>query len=166
MDTKKITFSYRKVIDKSSTHAFDRLIFEDSYKEFKLQAQNFNKEKECNTFDELIRYVPAAKNLHSLVLAAVLGYMNDLNETIPDVSNALGNHFMTFKNYSFEVISSSLHDISTHKVAITFFSKPYIWHETIDNYLLVSDNRTNRGEVYTHLLELKPFLSIHSLKFV
>ncbi|MEJ5962637.1 hypothetical protein [Pedobacter immunditicola] len=166
MDTKKITFCYRKIIDKSSIHTFDRLIFEDSYKEFKIQAQNFNKEKACNTFDELIRHVPTAQNLHLLVLAAVLNYINDLNETIPDVLNTLGEHFMTFKNYSFEIISSSLHDISTHKVAITFFSEPFIWHETIDNYLLVSDSRANSAEVYTHLLELKPFLSIHSLKIV
>jgi len=166
MDTKKITFSYRRIIDKSSIHTFDKLIFEDSYKEFKLQAENFNKEKTCNTFDELIRHVPTTHNLHLLVLTAILENINNLNETIPDVLNTLGDHFMTFKNYSFEIISSSLHDSSTHKVAITFFSEPYIWHETIDKYLLVSNSRRNSGEVYTHLLELKPFLSIHSLKIV
>lgn len=166
MDTKKITFSYRKIIDKSSIHTFDKLIFEGSYKELKLQAQNLNKEKTCNTFDDLLKHVPATQNLHSLVLAAVLDYINDLNKIIPDVLNTLGHHFMTFKNYSFEILSSSLHDSAAHRVAITFFSEPYIWHETIDNYLLVSDSRPKTGEVYTHLLELKPFLSIHSLRIV
>jgi hypothetical protein len=77
----------------------------------------------------------------------------------------LGRRFLTFENFKFEVINSDINDIEKHKVAINFFSKPLIWHHTIDNQLLVSQFReSNEVEVFTNLFQIQPFVSIHAIK--
>lgn len=130
-----------------------------------MQAQFYNQEKKFKSFGEILMHVPAAEKLHFLVSASVTGYIQQLNGIIPDVLDNLGKHFLHFTNYRFEVINSDLYDKSVHQVAINFFSEPMKWFETIENYMLISSAVTNNEEgVPTHLLELKPFLSICSLK--
>ena len=161
-----IRFCYRKVIDASSQKTWDKYVFESSYKEFLMQAQFYNQEKKYNSFSELIINVPAAEKLHFLVSAAITGYLQQLNETIPDILNNMGKHFLQFKNYRFEIIDSDINNKSNHRVAISFFSGLMIWHDTIDGYLLVSPVHDEKNEdgILTHLVQLQPFLGIYSLK--
>ena len=159
-----ITFCYRKIIDNNSSKAWDKMVFEDTYAEFKLQAQYFNQAKKYQTFAELIRNVPGAERLHFLVNAAVLGYVQQLNGVIPDILNNLGRHFLKFSNYQFEIINSNINDLSRHQIAVNFFSEPLLWHDTVGDLLLVSEVVDAKSEVQTHLLRLQPFLSIHTLK--
>lgn len=165
MPKKVIVLCYRKIIDDSNDNPWDSFVHEDSYLEFKMQAQLFNPEQKYNSFAEMLQHVPGAEKLHFLVSAAVTGYLRQLNGIIPDVLDNLGRRFLTFENFKFEIINSDINHIERHKVAVNFFSKPMIWHDTIDNQLLVSQAQSaNNEEVFTNLFELRPFVSIHSIK--
>ncbi len=166
MTKKIIRLCYRKVIDASSQKTWDKYVFESTYTEFLMQAQLYNLEKKYTTFGELVQNVPGAEKLHFLVSAAIVGYLQQLDGKVPDILNNLGKHFLEFKNYRFEIINSHIKNKASHQVAINFFSEPLIWHDTIENYLLVSpvNGEKNDDGVLTDMVQLQPFLSIYSLK--
>jgi hypothetical protein len=166
MANKIIRICYRKIIDVSSQKPWDKLVFESTYKEFLMQSQFYNQEKKFETFSEMLIHVPAAENLHFLVSASVIGYLQQLGGKIPDIQNKLGRHFLDFKNYRFEIINSGIKNKDNHQVAINFFSEPFTWHDTIGNYLLLSPlhSESNENGVLTDLVQLQPFCSIYSLK--
>lgn len=159
-----ITLCYRKIIDISATRPWEKLVFDDTYQEFWMQAQLYNQERRFRSFGELLQHAPGAEQLHFLVSAAARGYLQQLNGVVPDIVNNLGKHFLTFSKFQFEIINSDLLDKSRHQVAINFYADPLVWHETIDNFLLVSAKTEAVGEVLTHLMQLQPYLSIYSLQ--
>ena len=163
-----IRFCYRKIIDASSEKLWDKYVFESSYSEFLMQSQLYNQEKKYNTFAELLSNMPGAEKLHFLVSAAIVGYLKQLDSKVPDILNNLGKQFLEFKNYRFEIINSDIKNKSNHQVAINFFSESLIWHDTIDNHMLVSacNGEINEDGVITELVQLRPFLSIYSLKTI
>lgn len=165
MPKKVIVLCYRKIIDSTCNNPWDRFVHEDSFAEFKMQAQFYNQEEQFTTFAEMLLHVPDAEKLHFLVSAAITGYLRQLNGIIPDVLDNLGRRFLTFENFKFEIINSDINHLAKHKIAINFFSKPLVWHDTIDNQLLVSQwKETNEEEILTNLFQIQPFVSIHSLK--
>ena len=166
MAKKIIRLCYRKVIDASSSKQWDNYVFESTYTEFLMQAQLYNREKKYSRFSELIQYVPGAEKLHFLVSAAMVGYLQQLDGIVPDVLNNLGKHFLKFSDYRFEILNSDMKSKVSHQVEVNFFSEPLLWHDTIENYLLVSpaDAETVDDGVLTDLMLLQPFLSIYSIK--
>lgn len=166
MANKIIRLCYRKVIDASSQKQWDKYVFESSYTEFKMQAQFYNQQKKYNNFGELVQHVPGADKLHFLVSGAIVGYLQQLDGVVPDILNSLGKYFLTFINYRFEIINSDIQNKASHQVAINFFSEPLVWHDTINNCLLVSpvNSKITDDGVLTEMLELPPLLSIYSLK--
>jgi len=166
MTNKIIRLCYRKVIDANSQKAWDKYVFESSYTEFKMQVQLYNQQKKYNSFGELVQHVPGADKLHFLVSGAVVGYLQQLDGIIPDILNNLGKHFLKFTNYRFEIINSDIQNKAVHQVAINFFSEPLVWHDTINDQLLVSpvNAKVTDDGVLTDMLELPSFLSIYSLK--
>lgn len=165
MSKKVITLCYRKIIDAGNTGYWDKFVHGDSFAEFKMQAQFYNQEQQFTTFAEMLLNVPEAEKLHFLVSAAITGYLRQLHGIIPDILDNLGRRFLTFENFKFEIINSDINDPEKHKVAVNFFSKPLIWHDTIDNLLLVSQFKENdEEETFTNLFQLQPFVSIHSIK--
>jgi hypothetical protein len=160
-----IRLCYRKVIDAQSAKPWEKLVFEDSYAEFLMQSQLYNHEKKYSTFSDIITHVPAAERLHFLVSAAVIGYLQQLQGRVPDLVNNLGRLFLPFNNYRFEIINSDLKDKTKHQVAINFFTDHLVWHDTINNQLLVSiPGNTENGQILTELFALPPFVSIYSIK--
>ena len=162
-----ITLAYRKIIDASATRPWDKLVLEDSYRELRMQAQRYNPQGQYRTFGELLHHVPGAEQLHFLVGGSVVGYVQQLGGTVPDIVNNVGRYFLKFTRYQFELINSDLHDSGRHQVAINFYAEPLLWHDTIAPYLLVS--AANAGpkppqELLTHLVQLQPYLTIHSLQ--
>jgi hypothetical protein len=109
---------------------------------------------------------PAAEQLHFLVSAAATGYVQQLGGKIPGVLDNLGRHFLSFTHFRFEIINSDIERKENHQVAINFFSGPVQWLDTIGNYLLVAAVEGEKTEdgLSTHLLELKPFLGIYTVK--
>ena len=161
-----IRLCYRKIIDASSAKPWDKHVFDSSYTEYAMQSQLYNREKKYTTFAELLLHVQGADKLHFLVSASIAGYMHQLNGRVPDLLNNLGKHFLEFTNYHFEIINSDIKNKAAHRVAINFFSEPLIWHDTIDNFLLVSPVKQEATEdgALTIMVQVQPFLSIYSLK--
>jgi len=166
MKKRIVRICYRKIIDASSEKQWDKYVFESSYKEYLMQSQFYNQETKYTTFSELMNNVTGANKLHFLVSASVVGYLQQLNGTVPDVLDNLGRRFLQFKNYQFEIIESDIKNKPSHRVAINFYSDPITWYDTIDDHLLVSPVNGEETEdgTLTHLLKLQPFLSIYSLK--
>lgn len=163
MDTKIITLCYRKIIDARSQKEWEKLVFEDTWREFKMQAQLFNQEKKYSTFSQLVLNVPAAEKLHFLVSAAAVNYIRQLGNKIPDVVNNIGKIFLGFSNFYFEIVNSDIQNKTVHSVAVNFYSDELIWHETIGEYLLLSPVDVATAD-QTHLYKLQPFVNIHSYK--
>lgn len=163
MTERVITLCYRKIIDATSTRPWDKLVFEDTYAELRLQAQLYNPERRFRTYAELLHHAPGAGQLPFLVSGVARGYLPQLQGLVPDVVDNLGRHFLKFSRFQFEIINSDLLDKSRHQVAINFYSDPLTWHATIENLLLVSEAAAAGEEVLTHLVQLQPFLSIYSL---
>jgi hypothetical protein len=167
MKKRVIRLAYRKIIDASSQKQWEKYVFEDSYREFLLQAQLYNQEKKYSTFGEMIAHVPNAEKLHFLVSGSIVGYLKQLNGKIPDILNAVGKHFLPFASYRFELINSDVRKKESHQVAINFLTAPMIWYDTIGSQLLVAPEEINVAEgeeVLTELFSMQPFLTIHSLK--
>jgi len=167
MEKRIIRLLYRKVIDVNSTKPWEKHVFNDSYTEFLMQAQLYNREKKYSSFGELVAYVPNAEKLHFLVSAAVIGHLQQLNGKVPDILNNLGRLFLPFNSYRFEIINSDIRDKSKHQVAVNFFSAPVSWYDTVGNQLLVSVDEqadSTGDELLTEMFSMQPFLSICSLK--
>ena len=165
---RRITLCYRKIIDASATRPWDKLVLDDSYREFSMQAQYFNQEKKYRTFGELLHYVPGANRLHGLASGAIVGYLQQLGGVVPDVLDNLGRRFLRFDKFQFELINSDLLDPGQHQVAINFFSEPLHWLDTMGPYLLASaETPAGAGPAAptpVHTFQLQPYLAIHSLQ--
>lgn len=161
-----IRFCYRKIIDIHSQGGWEKLVFESTYDEFRIQSQLYNPEGKFHSFAEILRKNHAAERLHFLVSAAVTGYLKQLDGRIPGVADNLGKHFLDFRQYRFEIINSAAENKAIHQVAINFFSEPVVWHDSVGDFMLVSKKgaaETADGTL-THLIQLQPFLSVYSLK--
>jgi hypothetical protein len=164
MDT-IIRFCYRKIIDSTATKAWERLLFEDSFAEFKMQAQRFNTTNTPSSFAALLQHNAAAEQLHFLTSGAVTGYLKQLNGKLPDVVNTLGKQFLYFNNFRFEIINSHTLDISKHRVAVNFYTTPVIWKDTVGNTMILAVNNTvENDELLTDTFMMPPFVSIYSVK--
>lgn len=165
MGKKICRLCYKKIIDANSEDVWEKLVFEESYKEFLMQSQLYNTEKKFNSFSEMILNTPTAERLHFLVSTSVIGYLKQLNGIIPDILNSLGKRFISFNNFRFEIINSNIKDKTKHQVAINFYSDALLWHDTIGSQMVLSkDEKNDVGEYLTDLVSMQPFFSIYSLK--
>jgi hypothetical protein len=160
-----ITLCYRKIIDASATRPWDKLVLDDSYREFRLQAQYFNQAQKYRTFGELLHHVPGADRLHGLASGAIIGYLQQLGGMVPDVLDNLGRRFLRFEKFQFELINSDLLDPGKHQVAVNFFTAPLVWHATVGAYLIASPLGPAAGEAAAvHTFQLQPYLAIHTIQ--
>ncbi|HEY8937059.1 MAG TPA: hypothetical protein VIM65_17650 [Cyclobacteriaceae bacterium] len=166
MAVRIIRLCYRKVINAASTRQWDKLVFEATYKEYYMQAQQFDQEAKYQTFSELITNVPRAdQQMHYLVSTAAAGYLKQLNERIPDVPNLSGKPCIPFKKFKFEILQSNRKIKDHHSVLIQFYSEPLLWLDSIGNQLIIALGEAyNGGEVETEMINLIPGLSVHSYK--
>jgi hypothetical protein len=169
MSKRIITLCYRKIIRPNSAQAWDKMVHEDSYMEFKIQAQNLSAGTAYTSYAELVRQIPSAQKLAAMVMPSVSGYLQQLGNVMPDILNILGRRFLKINSFQFEIINSDINDRDKHVVAVNFFSEPLVWHDTVDSYLLVSplNNEAEAdAEVLTDLLQLQAYLNIHSVKTI
>ena len=169
MQKRIITLCYRKIIRDGATLSWDKMVHEDSYMEFKMQAQNFSAGTNYTTYAELIYNFPSAQKLAAMVTPAITGYIQQLDNVIPDILNTLGRRFLRFNAFQFEIINSDIMDRNKHSIAVNFFSEPLLWHDTVDNHLLVSvyNEQVEIGsEILTRLFQLQAYLNIHSIKIL
>lgn len=162
-----IRLLYRKEIDINSTRLWEKCAFNDSYQEYLMQSQLYNKDRKYTSFAELQANMPNAEKLHFLVSASITGYIRQFNGVVPDIINAFGKQFLPFKGYRFEIISSDITNAAKHRIAINFITEPLTWINTIGSQLLIAFNAPGddtQEEMLTELFTLQPFLSIHSYK--
>lgn len=134
-----------------------------------MQSQYYNQAGKYTTFQELIDHVPTADRLHTQTSTAAIGYIRQLNGAIPDILTNSGKLCLPFTEFTFEILRSHVNNKDMHKIAITFYSEPITWIDTVGNALLIAygDKREailNGDEVNTDLLLLQPFLSISSIQ--
>jgi hypothetical protein len=163
--SKIIRLCYRKIIDANATKMWEKMLFDDTYVEFKMQSQRFNQQGKFTAFSDMLTNATEAEQLHFLVSGAAVGYIKQLNQKIPDILNTLGKHFLPFKNFRFEIINADIKDKAKYRVAVNFFSEPVTWVDTVGENLIVSTNNTiENNELLTDTFTLQPFLSIYSIQ--
>lgn len=161
-NSKTIRLQYRKRIDARTVSSWDKWLWEDTYKEYKLQVQNYDPGGKYPVFTELLRQEPKAEKLHYLVSAAVRGYLQQLNGIIPDIRNTVGDTIIPFTQFKFEILQSNTKNIQDHQVALDFYSEPVKWMDRIGEHLLIS-LQEGEQESLTHLIALQPGLNIYSI---
>jgi hypothetical protein len=151
----KIRLAYRIVIDNTSTFIWDKYVWEDTFKEYLMQNQQFNsKENPKNTFRELLSENEKAVQLHYLVGIAANGYVEQLKGDFHRVTDVLGNNYFPFVNYQLDIINTDIRDLSKHKIGITFYS-PVL----AGNYLVSKSCEAVDG-METLMFPVQPLLSI------
>lgn len=162
-----IRLSYRKVIDATAQQVWDRLVFDDAWQEFYMQAQSFNSTGSYQYFWELLANVPNADTLHYLTSRAVMGYLQQLNDRIPDITNAQQQAGLPFTQFKFEILAAQLAQKDTFRIAIFFYSDVLTWIDTLGDRLLIAHGdqqaAIQQGQaITTDLIPLQPELSIWS----
>ncbi|PXY39978.1 hypothetical protein DMB65_14390 [Flavobacterium cheongpyeongense] len=161
MEISKIRLAYRVVIDSSSTIIWDKYVFEDTFKEYKMQSQQFNSvENPKNTFRELLAENEKAVQLHFLVGIAADGYVQQLKGNFHRVSDVLGNQYFPFINYQLDIVNSDITDHSKHKIGITFYSPLLTYFGIIERNYLVSRNTEHTNGYETMMFPVQSHLSI------
>lgn len=162
-----VRLSYRKVIDATAQLPWDRLVFDDTWQEFYMQAQAFNPTGSYQYFRELLANVPKADTLHYLTSRAAMGYLQQRNDRIPDVTNAQQQASLPFTQFKFEILAAQLDQKETFRIAIFFYSDVLTWVDTLGDRLLLAygDQQAalRQGQaITTDLIPLQPELSIWS----
>ncbi|MES2488082.1 MAG: hypothetical protein V4581_19300 [Bacteroidota bacterium] len=158
----KIRLAYRVVIDNTVTQAWDRYIFEDTYREYLMQHQLFNnKETPKATFRELLSENPKAEQLHFLTGMAAESYVNQLKGQFYRVADVLGNTFFPFTGYRLDIVNTDSNDITRHKVGITFYSPLLTYMGIVNNcYLVSKDTSAGNPGHETIMFAVQPQLSV------
>lgn len=165
MNKGPVILSYRKIIDRHHQGLWEQLVWQAAFEEFKLQAQFYNQEQKFSTYGELLKHVKGAEKLPFLVSGAILNYLTQLQEKIPDIIDNQGRTFLSFKKFNFEILTAHVSDNERFKIAINFFSEPVIWYDTIGHFLLVGNHALSADNSYeTHLIAIQPYLNIHEIK--
>ncbi|MCD8739943.1 hypothetical protein LT679_04970 [Mucilaginibacter roseus] len=159
-----IRICYRKIIDGAASKAWDRLVFDDSYTEYRMQVQNFERAAQYPLYTDLLKYNPEVIKMNHMVSGAVMGYLQLLNNIMPDVLNTLGRRFLKFNQFKFEIINSHLENKEKHRISITFYSEPVYWLDTIGQNLLLTGIDQQQDMTLTDLLPLTQYLSIYSIQ--
>jgi hypothetical protein len=164
-----IQLCYSKVIDASASGTWETYIFDDTYREFFMQAQYYNQKQKFSTFHEILENDPKADRLHALVSTAAIGYLRQLNERIPDITNTSGKVVIPFRNFRFEIIQSHMKDKYQHKIAIHFYSEVLTWIDTVQNIFLlaIGDQRDalRAGQMIgTEMVAWRPNLGISAFQ--
>jgi hypothetical protein len=162
---KSIRLCYRKVIETDSRSAWEKAVFDATHLEFYMQAQRLDPEGKYATFKALSEHITAAAQLHYLTSAAVIGYIRHLNDVIPDIYNTLGLTCLSFHDFKFEIIASHIEEKAQHRIAISFYSDPFLWLDTIGNSLLITKESNSEKlrtgvSIETDLILLGSSLSI------
>lgn len=159
-----IHFTYRQVIDASHSTAFEKAVWQLSYEEFKLKAQAYNLENKWDRFSQLTAADGRANSLHYKTGFAISGWMQTLQQRNPFLRDTLDQP-VPFDHYAFELIESSLSDVSLHRIAIRFISGPMQLQHAIGNVLVLSDLKNEAGVYHCINLAWQPNLAIHQVAY-
>ncbi len=132
-----------------------------------MQAQSLNPSGSYQYFWELLANVPNTDKLHYLTSRAAIGYLQQLNDRIPDITNAQQQASLPFTQFKFEILAAQLEQKETFRIAIFFYSDVLTWIDTLGDRLLIAYGDQQAGirqgqAITTDLIQLQPELSIWS----
>jgi hypothetical protein len=133
-----IKLAYQQVIDASSTGEFEKRVFEDTYEEFLIQAQAYNRENMFTSFDQLTANNPKANSLHYKVGFAIGLYVKELNNRIPGLYDSLNRVHIPFAGYQFEILASDITDKQVHKVSLLYTTDTLTLFGMAGNHMLLA----------------------------
>lgn len=166
MEKVLVKLSYRQIIDINAGTTFERDIFHESYNEFLLQVQAYNREQQFTTWEQVRAANPKAGSLHYKVGFSVGLFLRELQQQIPSLADNLG-YPVPFESHRFEIVASDITSKAGHKVAIVYTTGTLTLFGVLGEYLLLAagDQLNNPGqqEVQTFMLKLQPQLSICTL---
>lgn len=162
-----IRLSFLKTIDSNTLKKWDRIVFENTYLEYKMQSAHFNQQNQETIFLNLLAQNPEAEKLHYLVSKAALENIKQLNKIIPDLNNTQNIACIPFSNFKFQLINSDTTNKKLHEFTILFVSEPLILLNVMNNHLLVANgnqlnNYKQNKEIETNLIAMQAMLNIHS----
>ncbi len=161
MSKTTIRLAYRLVIDSTAVLTWDKYVWEDTFKEYLMQHQQFNtKENPKNTFRELLAENEKATQLHYLVGITANAYVSQLKGNLYRVADKLGNRYFPFTNYQLDIINTDTTDSSKHKIGITFYSPLLTYFGIIENHYLVSPSVDEVEGYETLMFAVQPQLAI------
>lgn len=158
-----IKLAFKHIIDSNSQTEFERDIFNDTYSEFLMQSQIYNKEKNCNTLEQMIANNPKANSLHYKVGFAIGLYVKSLNNIIPNLKDSLSITNIPFEKFQFHIISSDTTNKEEHKVAIIYKTDTMTLFDIIgENLVLANADCSTTHEEFNaaFILKMQPELSI------
>ncbi|MGG9963887.1 hypothetical protein [Ferruginibacter sp. SUN106] len=162
-----IKFALQKIIKDPAASLWEKLVFDATWMEYRMQAANFNQQSKATLFTTIVNENPKAEKLHDAVSTAAIGYIRQLQDVIPGLTNAHGKNIIPFKNFKFNIIQSDMVDSRLHKVEIIFISEPLTLIDVFNNrYLIAVGNKLHQlqegKEVETELITQVDQLSIYS----
>lgn len=161
MEISRIKLAYRIVIDHTSSILWDKYVFEDTFKEYQMQSQQFNSETNPqNTFRGLLAENEKASQLHFLTGIAASGYVDQLKGNFHRVSDVLGNTYFPFINYQLDILNTDVHDISKHRIGLTFYSPLLSFFGVMEGNYLVSKNTEDSNGYETIMFPVQKNLSV------
>jgi hypothetical protein len=162
-----IKLAFKQIIDFNAQTEFEKDIFNDTYCEFLMQSQIYNKEKKHNTFEAMVANNPKANSLHYKVGFAIGLYVQELNNKIPGLKDSLNIQDIPFDKFQFHIISSDVTNKEAHKVAIIYRTDVMTLFDIIgENFILANgDISTTHDEAAnTFMVKMQPALSVFSWK--
>lgn len=161
-----IRLAYRQIIDSSSKGEFESNVLNDTHAEFLMQIQSWQTDPSYVSWKDFKGNIKDfEEKLNFKVGMAIGGYMSQLYHQIPDLTDALAKP-LSFENYKFEIVDTSIKSRAAHKVALTYYTGTFTLLETIGDNLLLKEGAYNPllGSVDTIFLKLVPGLAISSYK--
>jgi hypothetical protein len=159
-----IQLSYRQVIDHSTAGSFEKNVFNDSYSEFLLQAQRYNKDNQFASFHEITEHDPKANSIHYKVGFAIGLYVQELGGQIPGLCDTQQVIDIPFAEHQFSIVASDVRDKRQHVVAIAYTTPAITFVGTAGDCLILSFDDpaalTPGTWMQTFLLKMQPGLSI------
>lgn len=158
----KIKLAFRITIDSNSKNIWDQYVFEEAYREYRIQHQVYqSKEQPALYYWELLSQNPNANKIPFIVASSIQSYVDQLNGEIKSLPDVLGSTFFKFKNYKVDIVSAHFTDITKFKIGITFFSIPFLLIDIIDQKYLLSENTyAEKGVFSTFMLAFHQQVSI------
>ncbi|SFN02600.1 hypothetical protein SAMN05428949_1753 [Chitinophaga sp. YR627] len=163
MEKALIRLSYRQVIDAAAQTAFEKEVFNESYNEFLLQVQAYNRDQQFTTLEEVRMANPKAASLHYKVGFSVGLFIRSLQQRIPGLTDNQDRPVL-FAGHQFELIASDTSDKRAHKVAITYTTGTLTLLGIAGEYLVLATGdqlqQITKQPVQTFLVKLQAQLSI------
>ncbi|TWW00291.1 hypothetical protein [Chitinophaga pinensis] len=163
MEKALIRLSYRQMIDATAQTDFEKEVFHESYNEFLLQVQAYNRDQQFRTFEEVRMADPKAASLHYKVGFSVGLFIRSLQQRIPVLTDNLGQP-LSFAGHQFEIIASDVSDKTVHKVAITYITGTLTLLGVAGEYLILATGnqlqQVAKQAVQTFVVKIQPQLSI------